>query len=136
VPTYDAMPQRPVYEDSKRVLYNEMYEQRYGALELVEKAMAGNANANEWFGRDISRRAPRIVPEGYRWDRRNQVLVPNGWAFCCHCKKVKPVTEFGKDERNRGRDGTRSYCSGCEAKMQTPRNRKAQRRHWKQWKRG
>jgi hypothetical protein len=135
MPTYDALPDKPAYEDSRRVLYNELRTQRYGMEDLVAKAINGNINACEWLGEDISRRAARIIPEGYRWDRRNQVLIPNGWAFCRNCKKIKPASEFGKDGRNTGRNGTRSYCSACESFRQTRRNRR-KAVHSTKWKRG
>lgn len=136
MPVYDALPDKPAFEDSRSVFYNEVRHQRYQMDELVEKAISGNINCNEWLGHDISQRAARIVPEGYRYDRWNHVWIPKGFAYCRKCKKIKPVEDFGKDKRNTGRDGTRSHCSSCEAQMQAPRNRKAQQRTWKQWKRG
>lgn len=136
MPSYDAMPDKPACEDSIRVLYNENRHQRYHAEELIEKAIAGNINCNEWLGHDIERRAARIIPEGYRYDRWNHVMVPSGMAFCRRCKKLKSINDFGRDKRNKGRDGTRSRCASCEAESQMARDRKPMTRILSAWKRG
>lgn len=134
---YGAMPLKPAFEDSKAVYYNELHLQRYTMHDLVEKALLGNINCREWLGYDISRRAPVIVPAGYVWNPRYQVLVPPGFSYCTACKRVHPLSEFRVDERRKGRASIRSKCRKWEADSQTPRNRKKARQLYeKKWKRG
>jgi hypothetical protein len=126
---YDSMPQS---ED----IGENGYPRLMSLEDVVTGSLRNEVNCLEWLGYDIDRRSPRVVPHGYRYDVRNGVYVPHGYAYCRRCRKVKAVTDFGTDKRNKGREHTRSFCSTCEAIAQTPRNRKQKARKLSSWRRG
>jgi len=129
---YDAMPQKPSYEDRKTVVYGE-HIQLYAICDLVEKSIGGNVNANEWLGYSIEKKAPRIIPEGYRHDFRHDVLIPPGYAYCTGCCQVHPLSFFGTDPRNTGRGKTRSQCRSWRT---DDKRRLGHEKVLSRWKRG
>jgi hypothetical protein len=127
--TYDSMPQSG---DLNR------YEQPMlmGLEEVVVGSLRYDSNCLEWLGYDISKRVPRMIPDGYRYDSRNDIAIPPGYAFCTGCQRVHPLSEFHIEKRNTGRGKTKSRCKHWRTQEQKMRDQKRMIEKLSTWKRG